>query len=163
MKICLLLSTAAVMSYCSVSPRVLPLPEYNLRFYENTRLLSLSCVGPIIMLISVFDAKYVHDINSIVHTFFMAATVGYVLTYAAESIASSIIRLVVYKWIEPRVFEDLLLKLPVVAIPWVIHDNRYKPNKIALFVANVVCSGVSAAIEEYAKLLLLSRTVELPK
>lgn len=164
LKISTLCFSVALIGYSAVSPRTLPLAEYNLKFFENIRILSLATISPLIVMLSIFDAQHNNGFNSIINTFFFAFTAGYVLTFIVEILATTIIRLAVFRWIEPRVFTHLTPKIPVVILPWVLRENRYRPKRITLFVADFITSCVAAPIiEEYAKLVLLQSTTALPK
>jgi hypothetical protein len=161
-RISLLLVAVALSCYAGVSPRTLPLSEYNLMFYENLRLVSLALIAPSIQLLSVFDARE-NDINALVNTFFVSFTLGYVLTFAAEIVATTVIRLAVFHVLEPKIF-SLAPIVPVPVLPWVLRDIQYRPKRITLFVVDFVTSCVACPmIEEYIKLVLLRWTTPLPR
>ena len=102
-KISLLLVTVALTCYSAVSPRNLALPQYNLRFYENVRIVSLAMIAPAINILAVFDPRE-NDINSVIHTFFTSFTIGYLLAFAIELLVTTAIRLGVFQWFEPNIF-----------------------------------------------------------
>lgn len=155
-------ATVALVCYSAVSPRTLPLTEYNLRFYENIRIVSLATIAPVIEMISVFDAGH-NDINAVINTFFFSFTLGYVLTFVVEILGTTLLRLLVFRWLEPDVF-NLAPKVPILILPWVLRENLYRPKRITLFAADFVTSCVaSPIIEEYAKLLILQSTTSLPR
>jgi hypothetical protein len=161
-RISLLLVAVALACYAGVSPRTLPLSEYNLMFYENLRLVSLALVAPAIQLLSVFDARE-NDINASVNTFFVAFTLGYLLTFAIEIVATTLIRLAVFYVLEPKIF-SLTPIVPVPVLPWVLRDIQYRPKRITLFAVDFATSCVACPlIEEYVKLVLLRWTVKLPR
>lgn len=156
--------TVALLCYSAVSPRTLPLSDYNLRFFENIRVFSLATIGPAVVMASVFDARHNVDINTVINTFFVAFTIGYVMTFIFEILATTIIRLTVFGWLEPGVFAQLSPRVPVVILPWVLREKRYRPKRITLFAADLLVSCVAAPIiEEYSKLLLLQSTTTLPR
>lgn len=61
----LLFVSVALLSYGAVSPRHLPLVEYNQKFYENLGLVGLATLAPIANFLLVCDARE-NDINSVV-------------------------------------------------------------------------------------------------
>ena len=158
----LLLAVAALACYSGVSPRALPLSEYNLQFYENIRLVSMSIIAPCITAVSVFDARE-NDFNVWINSFFVSFTFGYALIFAAEIVCTTLIRLAVFCWFEPGIY-SLTPKIPLPVLPWVLKDVHYRPKRITLIAADVAASCVIAPIiEEYTKLKLLEWTTRLPK
>ena len=150
------------MSYCAVSPRTLPVVEYNMRFKENLQIVSLVLIAPVIISISVFDAKE-SDINRAISTFTSTFTLGYVMCFVCEVVWTTILRLSVFLVWEPQIFK-LTPRVPMVVLPWVLRENKYRPKRITLFAADFATSCVAAPIiEEYIKLkeriLLLERVV----
>lgn len=161
-KLSLLLVGVALACYSGVSPRNLPLTEYNLQFYENLRLVSLAVIAPLVQLLSVFDARE-NDINALINTFFVSFTAGYAITFAFEVLVTTLVRLGVFCWFEPGIF-SLAPKVPVPVLPWVLRDVHYRPKRITLFAADFATSCVACPIiEEYAKLKILQWTVRLPR
>ena len=55
----------ALLSYCAVSPRSLPFPEYNRLFLQNLSIAWLAAIAPVVLLIGVYDGKY-NNINTAV-------------------------------------------------------------------------------------------------
>jgi hypothetical protein len=161
-KVSLLLVTVALACYAGVSPRSLPLAEYNLMFYENLRLVSLALIAPAVQILSVCDARE-NDMNALVNTFFVSFTFGYLLTFAAEIIATTMVRLAVFYLFEPRIF-TVTPTVPSLVLPWVLRDIKYRPKRITLFAADFGTSCVACPmIEEYIKLMVLRWTVSLPR
>lgn len=161
-KLLLLVLTAGVFSYSAVSPRTLPLTEYNLQFYENIRIASLSIIAPAAYFMSVFDSRF-NDVNTVVNSFFVSFTLGYVLTVAVEILVTTILRLVAFCLFEPDVF-SLTPGVPIPILPWVLRDNHYRPKRITLFAADFATSCVACPIiEECVKLFLLQWSANLPK
>lgn len=161
-KISLLLVTVALACYAGVSPRTLPLTEYNLMFYENLRLVSLALIAPAVQILSVCDARE-NDMNALVNTFFVSFTFGYLLTFAAEIVATTMVRLAVFYFLEPRIFA-VTSSVPSLVLPWVLRDIKYRPKRITLFAADFGTSCVACPIiEEYIKLMVLRWTVSLPR
>jgi hypothetical protein len=153
---------AALMAYAAVSPRDLPLTEYNLQFYENLRQLSLLLVAPAIYIASVFDAKE-SDFNSFTHAFFCTFSVGYLLTFAIEILATTGLRLALFSIFEPEVFA-LTPSVALPILPWVLKDQNYRPKRITLLAVDFLTSCVLCPIvEESMKLALLVGTSRLPK
>jgi hypothetical protein len=150
------------MAYAAVSPRDLPLTEYNLQFYENLRLISLMLVAPVVYIASVFDAKE-SDFNSFVHTFFCTFSVGYLLAFSVEILATTGLRLALFCVFEREVFA-LTPKVPLPILPWVLKDQNYRPKRITLFAIDFLTSCILCPIvEEFVKLALLVCTSRLPK
>jgi hypothetical protein len=156
------MATVAVACYSGVSPRTLPLAEYNMQFYENLRLVSLASIAPLAIVLSVFDARE-NDVNSWMNTFFVSFTFGYVLTLAAEIASTTLTRLGVFCWLEPNIFL-LTPRVPLPVLPWVLKGIGYRPKRITLFAADVAASCIAAPIvEEFVKLKLLEWTTSLPR
>ena len=64
-KILFVLTSAMLLSYCSVSPRNLPLVQYNAAFKKNIQLLMLTVIPPSVIFFSVLNAQR-NDINALV-------------------------------------------------------------------------------------------------
>jgi len=157
-----MLITASLASYAGVSPRTLPLDEYNIAFYENLRLVSLACIAPVLEFLSVFDARE-NDINALFNTLFVSFTFGYPLAFLMEILVTTAVRLSIFSVLEPDIF-SLTPRVPVPVLPWVLRDHGYRPKRITLFAADFGTSCVACpVIEEYLKLKLLQWTVKLPK
>jgi len=151
-----------LMSYCAVSPRTLPVVEYNMRFKENLQIVSLVLIAPVIISISVFDAKE-SDINRAISTFTSTFTLGYVMCFVCEIVWTTILRLGVFLVWEPQIFK-LTPRVPMVVLPWVLRENKYRPKRITLFAADFATSCVAAPIiEEYIKLKLVQLGGRLPR
>jgi hypothetical protein len=156
-KISLMFFTVALACYAAVSPRTLPLTEYNLRFYENLRTVLLATIAPAITFLSVFDAG-LNDINAVCNTFFTSFTAGYLVAFVCEILATTAVRLGVFCWLEPKIFQ-LAPKVPIPVIPWVLREIRYRPKRITLVAADFGTSCVASPIvEEYIKLKVLQWT-----
>lgn len=161
-KMIVLLTTVALFAYSAVSPRALPLTEYNVQFYENLRIAFLSTLGPAFYMISVFDTKE-NDVNAVISTFFHSFVFGYAVTFLVEIVATTLVRLAAFYFFERDVF-SLAPNVPIPVLPWVLREINYRPKRITLFSADFGSSCVAAPIiEEAAKLLLLSRTATLPR
>ena len=151
-----------LMSYCAVSPRTLPVVEYNMRFKENLQIVSLVLIAPVITSISVFDAKE-SDINHAISTFTSTFTLGYVMCFVSEIIWTTILRLGVFLIWEPAIFK-LTRRVPTIVLPWVLRENKYRPKRITLFAADFASSCLAAPIiEEYIKLKLVQLGGRLPR
>lgn len=152
----------ALMSYCAVSPRTLPHPEYNRLFLQNISIVWLAAIAPIISLISVYDGKY-NNINTAIGTFYVSLTLGYGLAFVSEVFVTTIVRLGVFKIWEPDIF-SLTSEVPTPILPWVLREKAYKPKRITLFAADFAASCVaSPIIEEYLKLKICQWTCKLPR
>ena len=152
----------ALMSYCAVSPRTLPHPEYNRLFLQNISIVWLAAVAPIISLISVYDGKY-NNINTAIGTFYVSLTLGYGLAFVSEVFVTTIVRLGVFKIWEPDIF-SLTSEVPTPILPWVLREKAYKPKRITLFAADFAASCVaSPIIEEFLKLKICQWTCKLPR
>ena len=159
-KIGLTLVTVALACYSGVSPRTLPLSQYNLRFYENLGLVGMATIAPIIQCLLVINPTE-NDMNAFVNTFFTSFTVGFVLAFGAEILATTLVRLLVFTWFEPKIF-SLAPKVPIPVIPWVLRETGYRPKRITLLAAEVAASClVCPMIEEYTKLCILRWTTNL--
>lgn len=55
----------SLLSYCAVSPRSLPFPEYNRLFLHNLLTVGLGALPPMLMMLCVYDRKY-NNINTMV-------------------------------------------------------------------------------------------------
>jgi hypothetical protein len=152
----------SLLSYSAVSPRALPLTEYNLQFYENLRVACLSTLAPAIYMLLILDARE-NDINSVTNAFFYSFTLGYAATFFVEILATTLLRLAVFYWFEQDVF-SLAPKVPVPILPWVLREKNYRPKRITLFAADFGTSCiVCPIIEEFIKLALLQWTTRLPR
>ena len=161
-KVGLVLLTLTLGCYAAVSPQNLPLSEYNLRFYENLGLLSLAAVAPIVYSILVIAPRE-NDINDFIHTFFTSFTLGYLLSFVSEIMATTVVRLLVFSWFEPKIF-SLAPKVPVPVIPWVLRETGYRPKRITLLAAEIAAAVIICPIlEEYIKLCVVRWTVSLKK
>jgi len=152
----------ALMSYCAVSPRTLPFPEYNRLFLHNLSIVWLAAWAPIISLIAVYDGKY-NNINTAIGTFYISLTLGYTLAFLSEVAVTTIVRLGVFKIWEPDIF-SLTSEVPTPILPWVLREKAYKPKRITLFVADFASSCIAAPIiEEVLKLKICQWTSKLPR
>ena len=182
----------ALLSYCAVSPRSLPFPEYNRLFLQNLSIVWLAAVAPVASLLSVYDGKY-NNINTAVSivisccpirsltralltsddafhcphhqigTFHVSFTLGYALAFLSEIIVTTAVRLGVFKIWEPAIF-SLTPEVPSLILPWVLREKQYKPKRITLFAADFAASCVaSPIIEEYLKLKIVQWTCKLPR
>lgn len=152
----------ALMSYCAVSPRTVPHPEYNRLFLQNLSIVWLAAIAPIVSLVSVYDGRY-NNINTAIGTFYVSLTLGYTLAFVFEVIVTTIVRLGVFKIWEPDIF-SLTYDVPTPILPWVLREKAYKPKRITLFAADFAASCVaSPIIEEYLKLKICQLTSDLPR
>ena len=56
----------ALLSYCAVSPRSVPFPEYNRLFLQNLSIVGLgTAIAPIVLFLGAFDGRY-NNINTAV-------------------------------------------------------------------------------------------------
>ncbi|KAL7501282.1 hypothetical protein ACHAWT_011087 [Skeletonema menzelii] len=152
----------ALMSYCAVSPRTLPFPEYNRLFLQNLSVVWLAAIAPIISLVAVYDDKY-NNINTAIGTFYISLTLGYTLAFLSEVAVTTIVRLGVFKIWEPDIF-SLTSEVPTPILPWVLREKAYKPKRITLFAADFASSCIAAPIiEEILKLKICQWTSKLPR
>jgi hypothetical protein len=152
----------ALMSYCAVSPRTLPFPEYNRLFLQNLSIVWLAAIAPIISLVSVYDGKF-NNINTAIGTFYISLTLGYTLAFLSEVVVTTIVRLGVFKIWEPDIF-SLTSEVPTPILPWVLREKAYKPKRITLFAADFASSCIAAPIiEEVLKLKICQWTSKLPR
>lgn len=153
---------ASLLAYAAVSPRSLPLTEYNLQFYDNLRLVIFAGVAPLVYMLSVFNARF-NDVNAVTHSFFVTASIGYLFTFFVEVLSTTVIRLSVFCLFERGVFA-LAPEVPIPIIPWVLKDRQYRPKRITILVADFVTSCMFCPIvEETVKYMFLQWTVDLPK
>ena len=161
-KISWCLLAISLLSYAAVSPSTLPLTEYNLQFYENFRLVCLSTIAPALYMMFVFDPRE-NDVNSVTNVFVVTFFFGYAGIYILELIATTIVRLSLFVWLEPNVF-SLTPKVPLPVLPWVLREWQYRPKRITLFAADFATSCIACpVIEECVKLFLLQRISKLPR
>jgi len=152
----------ALLSYCAVSPRSLPFPEYNRLFLQNLSIVWLAAIGPVFLLLAVYDGKY-NNINTVIGTFHVSFTLGYALAFISEIFVTTAVRLGVFKIWEPAIF-SLTPEVPSIILPWVLREKQYKPKRITLFAADFAASCVaSPIIEEYLKLKVMQWTCKLPR
>mmetsp|Transcript_1476 Transcript_1476/g.3330 ORF Transcript_1476/g.3330 Transcript_1476/m.3330 type:complete len:842 (-) Transcript_1476:145-2670(-) len=152
----------ALLSYCAVSPRSLPFPEYNRLFLQNLSIVWLAAIGPVFSLLAVYDGKY-NNINTVIGTFHVSFTLGYALAFISEIFVTTAVRLGVFKIWEPAIF-SLTPEVPSIILPWVLREKQYKPKRITLFAADFAASCVaSPIIEEYLKLKVMQWTCKLPR
>lgn len=152
----------SLLSYCAVSPRSLPFPEYNRLFLQNLSIVWLAAIAPLVSLLSVYDGKY-NNINTAIGTFHVSFTLGYALAFISEVILTTAVRLGVFKIWEPAIF-SLTPEVPSIILPWVLREKQYKPKRITLFAADFAASCVaSPIIEEYLKLKVVQWTCNLPR
>jgi len=152
----------ALLSYCAVSPRSLPFPEYNRLFLQNLSIVWLAAIAPVVLLIGVYDGKY-NNINTAIGTFHVSFTLGYALAFISEIVVTTAVRLGVFKIWEPAIF-SLTPAVPSIILPWVLREKQYKPKRITLFAADFAASCVaSPIIEEYLKLKVMQWTCRLPR
>lgn len=157
-----MLVTVALVCYAAVSPRTLPLTEYNLQFYENFRIVSMATIAPFVNMLAVFDAKE-NDMNSVINTFFASFTLGYAAAFLTEIVSTTLVRLLIFRWLERDVF-SLTPRVPVPILPWVLRESSYRPKRITLFAADFGTSCVAGPIiEEFIKLKVLQWTTQLPR
>jgi hypothetical protein len=123
---------------------------------------ALAVIAPAVTMVAVVDASE-NCVNAVINTFFTSFTFGYFLVFAYEVIATTVIRLGVFRWFEPDVF-SLTPRVPVPIVPWVLRENKYRPKRITLFAADFCTSCIACPmIEEYVKLKILQWTVDLPR
>lgn len=136
--------------------------EYNIQFYANLRIAALTIVAPLLVFLLIVDMTK-NNINDLIGGFSNAFTFGYLGCFASQIVAATLIRLGVFLFLEPKVF-DLAPDVPLPIIPWVLKENKYRPKRITLFVQDFIASCVIGPIlEELFKLLILQRSVDLPK
>ncbi|KAL7429931.1 hypothetical protein ACHAXH_002289 [Discostella pseudostelligera] len=152
----------ALLSYCAVSPRSLPFPEYNRLFLQNLTIVGIgAAIAPIVLFLGAFDGRH-NNINSAIGTFHVSFTLGYALAFVSEIFVTTAVRLGVFMVWEPQIF-SLTPKVPSIILPWVLREKHYKPKRITLFAADFGASCIaSPIIEEYLKLRLVQWTCKLP-
>ena len=161
-KVGLTLVSVALACYAGVSPRSLPLSQYNLKFYDNLGLIGMATIAPIVQSLLVINPQE-NDVNAFVNTFFTSFTLGYVLAFVSEIIATTAVRLIVFTWFEPKIF-SLAPKVPVPIIPWVLRETGYRPKRITLLAAEIAASClVCPILEEYIKLSVMQYTSNLKR
>ena len=96
-------------------------------------------------------------------SFYTSFTFGYALAFIMEILLTTVVRLGVFCFWEPNIFK-LSPKVPILVLPWVLRENKYRPKRITLFLADFLSSCVaSPIIEEYVKLKMLQLSVRLPR
>jgi hypothetical protein len=193
----------ALVCYAAVSPRSLHFVEYNQRFYENVRR-ALLVVLPSLCLYgwTVVDwsggrwksstgdnvvpvpapqeeRQQSNPIHFLIRALCHSFTVGYFTIFILEIALTTLVRLAVFAWWEPKL---LVATTPPVALseadnvavellspawlvlPWVLRERKLRVKRITLLVADFLTSCVASPIvEEVAKLLLLQQTFPLSK
>mmetsp|Transcript_29896 Transcript_29896/g.61737 ORF Transcript_29896/g.61737 Transcript_29896/m.61737 type:complete len:965 (-) Transcript_29896:2534-5428(-) len=151
-----------LLAYCAVSPRSLPVPEYNSQFLQNLSIVWLSAIAPIFSFLCIYDGKY-NNINTAIGTFYVSFTVGYALAFILEIVVTTFLRLGVFMIWEPSIF-SLTPRVPSIILPWVLREKQYRPKRITLFAADFATSCVACPIiEEYLKLKTVQWTCKLPR
>ena len=84
------------LSYISVSPRNLPLIEYNSAYKETLLRVLCSLLWPVLLIIKVKSEK--DDINKIIGLFIKSFTFGYIGVVFLETVAVTIMRLVILRY-----------------------------------------------------------------
>jgi hypothetical protein len=126
------------------------------------RIAYLAVIPPLLVFLLVMEPGG-NNLNQLVSCFYNSFTIGYVVAFAIEILAATLVRLAVFCVWEPNIFQ-LAPKVPIPIIPWVLRDQKYRPKRITLFAADFATSCVlSPLVEEYVKLVLLQCTVRLPK
>jgi hypothetical protein len=162
-KLGLMAITATVACYASVSPRDLPSFDYNRLFYKIVRIVSLTLIAPMMSFLLVMDAAE-NDWNDIIQSFYASFSMGYILVFALEIVSTTLVRLFVFLIWEQDIFAQLLPRIPLVVLPWVLREHKYRPKRITLLAADFLTSCVAAPVlEEYIKLKLLQWTTRLPR
>lgn len=119
-------------------------------------------IAPLFTFLMVFDPRE-NDINNEISAFHLAFTLGYSLIFLLEILYTTLIRLSVFSWFEPNVFQ-LSPRVPTLVLPWVLRENRYRPKRITLFAADFATSCVACPIiEEFVKLKILQWSARLPR
>ena len=140
----------------------MPLTEYNRFFYNNIRLVSLTAIAPTISFLSVFDATR-NDVNDCIHALYASFSLGYVLTFLLEILMTTLVRLAVFVFLQRDIF-SLTPAVPVVVLPWVLRENRYRLKPTTIIAADIGTTCiVSPIVEEWMKLKMLQWTTHLPK
>lgn len=103
LKISLVLVTGVLSCYAAVSPRTLPLIEYNELFYQNLRITSMALIAPLVTFFSVFDATE-NDVNDCISSFYISFSVGYALAFVLEIVFTTLVRLAVFCVFEQDIF-----------------------------------------------------------
>mmetsp|Transcript_787 Transcript_787/g.1715 ORF Transcript_787/g.1715 Transcript_787/m.1715 type:complete len:833 (-) Transcript_787:174-2672(-) len=151
-----------LLAYCAVSPRSLPVSEYNSQFLQNLSIVWLSAIAPIFSFLCIYDGKY-NNINTAIGTFYVSFTVGYALAFILEIVVTTFLRLGVFMIWEPSIF-SLTPRVPSIILPWVLREKQYRPKRITLFAADFATSCVACPIiEEYLKLKTVQWTCKLPR
>jgi hypothetical protein len=84
--------TFMVLSYLAVSPRSLPLIEYNQAYKENLLRVAGSIAGPLLMM-TVLQYGSHANINDVIGRFVSSCTIGYVTLVAVEFVIATIVKL----------------------------------------------------------------------
>lgn len=91
--VCMVVSTTA---YLAVSPRTMPIEEYNQAYKTNLFRVGSTFAWPLLLITGVFrhtDA----DVNQVVHTFFMGFAIYFPLLCLVEKTAATAVRLAILK------------------------------------------------------------------
>lgn len=77
----------ALLSYCAVSPRSLPFPEYNRQFLQNLLTVGIGALPSLLVMLFIYDGKY-NNINTVVSLFILydaVNTCGWIRTHLCFS------------------------------------------------------------------------------
>lgn len=145
---------ACVVSYLSVTPRSLPVVEYNLEYKSALLRVFASTLWPILVIALIFRSDDV-NINLVVQRFISSVFIGYPLLCMIELVIGTFIRLLILRITEIDVFK-LCPKSPGILLPWTFANYGYFPSRLTLMLFYVSNNIIMAPIvEEIFKVVLL--------
>ena len=117
-------------------------------------------------------------IHALIHSFYSSFVFGYLWVFVLEIAWTTVLRLGIFFFWEPDMFGVKFpwssepasafvrpeASPPLLILPWVLREYKYKPKRITLLAADIVTSCIACPIiEEFAKLRLLQWTMSLSK
>ena len=140
---------------------------FRTKFHQNLALL-LATAAPSLLFGSVVFDRTIMTVHDAVKVAFGAATWGFALAYALEVAAATVLRLAVYRALEPQLVAAALGSgVAPAALPWLggaFLPGGERVGPVAAFVAELLLDCVAAPfVEEAVKLAALRRALVLPQ
>jgi len=146
LKVSGLIVLGTVLSYISVSPRTLPLVEYNGEYKASLLRITSAAVWPCVLLAIVYRGKDA-NINRVIDTFTTSIIVGYPILCIIEAVLATLIRLIIMKIFEPDAFK-LCPRVPALLLPWRLTSEGYFPSRVTLVLFSAINNCIMAPIVE---------------
>lgn len=146
LKVSGLIILGTFLSYMSVSPRTLPLVEYNSEYKASLLRITSAAVWPCVLLAIVYRGKDA-NINRVIDTLTTSIIVGYPVLCIIEAILATLIRLIIIKICEPDAFK-LCPRVPALLLPWRLTSEGYFPSRVTLVLFSACNNCIMAPIIE---------------